>query len=306
MDFGEILRRAWDIVWNNKWLVIFGILIGLGGSTPSANTPDFNYQLDQNDFNDNGGFDFEPGENPFDDPEFREFFDETMPYAGLAGGLLIVVILVALVIGLALWFIQQIAQGGLINGVNTIDGVGTSSFGDAWRAAWQKKWQLVGVGLIPAIPGLVLAVVGIIVAVLFIGIADFSTGTFPQEMFSAAPVVTLIVVACVVGLISLVLSILYTFAVRAVMIEDEKVFDAYRRGWQVLSANFGPALLLFIVQVVLGIITAVLLFIPALCCLVWPFLWVINGSIATYFSSVWTLAWREWTGGGAIEAAPAV
>lgn len=28
----------------------------------------------------------------------------------------------------------------------------------------------------------------------------------------------------------------------------------------------------------------------------WPLLLLIQGAIAAYFSTVWTLAWREWTG----------
>lgn len=34
----------------------------------------------------------------------------------------------------------------------------------------------------------------------------------------------------------------------------------------------------------------------ALCCLFWPILALIQGAIAAYFSSMWTLAWRRWTG----------
>jgi hypothetical protein len=33
----------------------------------------------------------------------------------------------------------------------------------------------------------------------------------------------------------------------------------------------------------------------ALCCVLWPLFLVLQGAIAAYFSTVWTLAWREWT-----------
>ena len=40
-----------------------------------------------------------------------------------------------------------------------------------------------------------------------------------------------------------------------------------------------------------------------LCCLLWPLLILIQGAISTYFSTLWTLAWREWTAAPAATAA---
>jgi hypothetical protein len=31
-------------------------------------------------------------------------------------------------------------------------------------------------------------------------------------------------------------------------------------------------------------------------CLLWPLMLLVEGAITAYFSTVWTLAWREWTG----------
>jgi hypothetical protein len=33
----------------------------------------------------------------------------------------------------------------------------------------------------------------------------------------------------------------------------------------------------------------------ALCFLLWPLLLLISGTVEAYFSTLWTLAWREWT-----------
>jgi len=57
------------------------------------------------------------------------------------------------------------------------------------------------------------------------------------------------------------------------------------------------------------------LFLPslimALCCIFWPVLLLIGGIKETYFSTLWTLGYREWTGRGSagemvVDAAPAV
>jgi hypothetical protein len=42
MDYGQLLSRAWDVVWNNKWLVVLGLVVALssGGSNGGSR---FNY-----------------------------------------------------------------------------------------------------------------------------------------------------------------------------------------------------------------------------------------------------------------------
>jgi hypothetical protein len=84
------------------------------------------------------------------------------------------------------------------------------------------------------------------------------------------------------------------------MLEDQGVFAAYKRGLNVLVENIGQAILLFVLQVVinLGIGLAMILIGPVmvLCCILWPVLILIQGAIAAYFSTMWTLAWRDWTG----------
>jgi hypothetical protein len=110
----------------------------------------------------------------------------------------------------------------------------------------------------------------------------------------------------------LVLGLLRTFANRACMLEDLGVFAAYKRGTAVLFDNIGPALVLFLIQIAINIGIGIAMILPgiimALCCLLWPVLILIQGVIAAYFSTLWTLAWREWTGsksGQVIEASAA-
>ena len=33
MDYGSILTRAWRIIWENKWLILLGVLVALGSSS---------------------------------------------------------------------------------------------------------------------------------------------------------------------------------------------------------------------------------------------------------------------------------
>jgi len=313
MDFGALLRRAWDLVWNYKWLVLLGVIIALGsgGGSSSPNIPNGSgsrYNFNNSDFN-NGDFDFDQLQR-----DFERDFQDVLPALGIGLAVLIPILCIVFAIGIAFWVAAQIARGGLVSAVDTLDGGGTSSFSDAWRAGWQKGWRLLGIGLIPAIPGLLLAIVIIALAAAFIGAASATA----QEALAAAGVgmvITLIAVICIVSLASLVLNLLRTFAERAAMLDDTGVFESYGRGWEVLKDNAGPALILFLIQVGIGIGLAVVLFLPslfmALCCIFWPVLLLISGIKETYFSTLWTLGYREWTGRGpagemVVEAAPAV
>jgi hypothetical protein len=111
-----------------------------------------------------------------------------------------------------------------------------------------------------------------------------------------------VALACIFVPIALVLNLLQAFANRACMLEDLGVIASYRRGLNVLVQNLGPAVVLFLLQIVIGAVLAVVLFLPGLvmviCCILWPLLLLIRGTISAYFSTMWTLAWREWTGLG--------
>ena len=84
------------------------------------------------------------------------------------------------------------------------------------------------------------------------------------------------------------------------MLEESGVIDAYRRGWNVLTANIGEAIILFVLQIAIFIGLAILLIVPsiivALCCLLWPLFLVVQGAVSAFISALWTLAWRTWTG----------
>jgi len=285
VDYGKLLSRAWNIVWEHKFLILLGVLVALGGAGGGGNV-NFNVSPPRGDVQ---GFDFRL-------PHPEELGLPT----GVVAGAAIVLIGLALVIGIALWAVSTIARGGLIAGVNAIESGAPSDFGQAWRAGWERKWPLLGIGVLPAIPGFILALIGLgAVAALYVFKAEI--GPRLANIGLVAPLVGL---ACILVPVAVVLSVLRTFANRACMLEDRGVFASYRRGVEVLLENFGPAVVLFLLQVAISIGLGVVLLLPnivmALCCLLWPVLLLVQGAIASYFSTLWTLAWREWTGSGGI------
>jgi len=287
MDYGSILSRAWTIVWEHKWLILLGVLVALGTS--------------------NGGG--AGGRGSVDLPSGDQDFDFDLPDLerdlGLPVFLIVAVVLVlvslAIAVGLILWVVATISRGGLIAGVNAIDAGAASSFGEAWEAGWRKGWRLLGIGVLPATPALILVIVGLGATGVFAAIYGLM-GERTAIVPGAGLGVFWVALACIFVPIALMLNLLQAFANRACMLEDLGVIASYRRGLNVLVQNLGPAVVLFLLQIVIGTVLAIALFLPGLimviCCILWPLLLLIRGAISAYFSTMWTLAWREWTGLG--------
>jgi hypothetical protein len=288
MEYGKLLNRAWNLVWNNKFLILLGVLVALGGAGGSG---PLNWRTS-----------WPEGDAQIWDRDFRlpDLEQELgLPPMWVAVGVAVLVGIV-LVVGIAVWALATVAGGGLIAGAGAVDAGDASSFAQAFRAGWDKGWTLIGIGILPAIPGLLLAILGAAGAVVYLGFARHNVGSAALSP-NAALVGGLAVLACLLIPAAIVLSLLRTFAERACMLENMGVFASYRRGVQVLLQNAGPALVLFLLQIAISIGLGIVFFLPgvvmALCCILWPVLLLAQGAAAAYLSTVWTLAWREWTRG---------
>ena len=275
MEYGKLLSRSVNIVWENKFLIIVGFLASLASWSSRG-----------------GGGGGGGGGNGNGAPLEDEF-------AAMAAGLIVAVACVILVIAIVIWAISAIARGGLIASVDAIESGEKSSFRQSWSAGWQRKWTLFGVGILPAIPGLILFVIGLMALGAYGGIFALFDQDFAQ-VGAAGLGITIALFACILLPIILVLSILRNFAERACMLENLGVVDSYRRGTRVLWSNLGEAIVLFLLQIAIFIVLGILLFLPGLvlilCCFLWPLLLLVQGAVSAFLSALWTLAWRTWTG----------
>ncbi len=332
MDFGATISRAFNIVLKHRALWILGFLAslagGASGSTNALNTPSGT---------------FSPvGPSGEISPEVERFFDQLSREPGLLvagfGGLVCVLLLISLV----LWIVSIIAHGGLIGGVRQIEDEGSTSFGQAWSVGVSKFWPLFGLSLLLALPALVLVLLFLL---LFAGtlvpiIAATASGDESAQAAAAGGAFLLICggfsLLCI-GLVYLIIAAaLQTFGERAIVLENKGVIEAIGRGWEVFRSNLGNiillALLLFVISIVVGFVVAIvagLLFAPTLITAilgagteggigtgtiilgVLTFLVVviisaiINAIFTAFGSTVWTLAYRQFTGASSVIAEPA-
>jgi hypothetical protein len=280
MDYGRLLKRAWTNLSAHKFLILLGALAALGSGSGGGNV---SWQVHDS----NGG-----GRPPLD-------FD-TSVFANIPVALLVGLIGVALVIGLALWVITRVARGGLIAAVDEIESGEQVTLMSAWAAGWQKVWPLLGIALLPAIPILLLLIGGLIAVGTLTGLSALVRGDF-DFFLNTNFAVTIAALLCLAVPLAVLFTLLRNFAERACILENLGVVSAYRRGGEVLLHNLGPAIILFLIQGALAILLGIGLIGPGivmvLCFLLWPVLWLIGGAVTAYFSTLWTLAWREWTVG---------
>lgn len=142
LDYGGVLRRAWELVWKNKILWLFGILSAMMGGQMSGSGNNFNYRFDS------------PREVL---PPQMQNLDENVILLIVLG-----IIAVIIVIAIVLAILSVFGRGGLIGGVRLADTQGRVSFGEAWAVGRRKFWTVLAIGLAVWVLGLLLAGVSFI------------------------------------------------------------------------------------------------------------------------------------------------
>lgn len=242
MDFGELLSRAWKICWNNKFLFILGFLASLtaGGGGGGNN---FSSQFS--------------GTNGTLPPGFAENMERIME---AALPLFVILGCVGLILGLAFWLVSLIAQAGLIRSANRLDQEETVSFGASFSAGLGYLGKMVLLNIVLYLPVIVLVIIGFVA--LFSTVGMSLVGSFSQGASRTGEVLgslgflgacVSIMLVCLALPLGLVVTAIYPFAQRSIVLGSLGVSDGIRHGWKVLSQNIGEIVLLAIFFLVLGV-----------------------------------------------------
>ncbi len=305
MDYGSILSRAWKITWNHKILWVFGFLAGLasggggggnagGGGGGQPGGP--------------GG----PGGPGFLPPDFERQMERPEVI-----GIILAVACVLILIAIALFVLSIIGRGGLIGGIRMADDTEKVTFGGAWSIGLRYFWRTLGITLLLLAPALAFGLIAIVMV-----LATFGVGAL-----------CLLPLACVFILFFIPYAIVAWLGQIGIVVDDLGVFDAMRKGWELLKTNVGTAiifgLILFVIQIVIGLLVlvpvtaiaapAVFAFLsdprhPNIALLVGsglaflcflPVLVVLGSIVTTWVYSVWTLVYRQLTGSAPAASPPA-
>ena len=310
MDFGEILSKAWKIIWKHKILWVFGILAGCGANGGSSGGSG------------NSGTSFnQGGNNPFAGmfPQAEQFFNNMERYfENIQEGTIILLIIggiiLSLIIAVLVLFISSIGKAGLIYGASKADEMEEDAaklnIKQVWNGGKPYFWRIVLLSLLIGAASIVL------VLLLVVPVIAVTALTLGIGLLCILPLI------CIMIPVFWMVSILIEQATVAIVVEDLGVIDSIKRAWQiVIQENLGSyavlglilgiggaivgfvfALPLFLMVIPImigifaggdgamggGIIAAIVMFIVYL-----PILIVLSGVLQAYVGSAWTLAFRR-------------
>ncbi len=310
MNHWALFKRSGSILWRNKTLWVFGLLVALGGGG-------LNYNFSVRDV------------RPITDlpPGARELLRAMFSAVDLA-----TLIGIGLAIGVVTFVLATFAQAALISMVNRIADGQPVSVGEGAQAGARRFWPLLIVRFLLALPLLILGILAAqSVFAAFSGLLTDSDD-LPFGLGALGAFTALGGLAFVIGLLTAAVSI---SAERAVVLDEMPAWPAIVRGWKWLWAKFADyftiALIFLVLAIAVGIVFVCALA-PILLAGILPSLdrlrpgvnvfeftanvvgpvaialvlagLIVGSLVAVLISSVWTLAYREWRASAPAAADP--
>jgi hypothetical protein len=303
-NFGEILTRAWKIIWKHKVLWIFGILASCGRGGSGGNSGNSTR--------------YSSGGTPNLPPQVMQWFQWIQNHLTQ---FIAITLTVFCVIWIIVAFLSTIGKIGLIRGTAQADGGAESLlFGQLFSESMPYFWRMFGLSLILAIPLLIFFVVFIAGFAVFAISASRDNASSGLGILASIPL--LIGCVCLLIPIMFVLNMIFGQAQRAIVLEELSVMPAISRGWNVFRNNLGPIILMAIILTVIAFVIGLVIAIPILIivvpaafafaignaqnatplilagvcfCLYLPVLWLLSGILTAYTESAWTLTYMRLT-----------
>jgi hypothetical protein len=298
MDYGRVLKRALQITWRYKLLWLFGLLAGF------------------NTFSFRSGVRYTESLPPEAQQQIAEFVKS--PYFVLIlSGLFFLFIVIAIVVRL----VNAAGRSALIDLVNHLEKGEEVTLSAGWNAIRRNTWRVFLVHFLLGLPVgfLVMASALPLLIPLFKairqGFADIP-GPPPATGFYS-----LLCGVCLGILLGAFVGLLTLMAERACVLEHLPVGKSIARGWEYFTRHMGQmillGLILLAIAIGIGLATGapmcflslilvaplaalgedhMLAALPLLCgigVLLWLLTAAINSVIQTFYSSCWTLFYRE-------------
>jgi hypothetical protein len=301
-NFGEVLTRAWQIVWKHKVLWIFGVFAacsrGNGGGSGGGG---------------GGGGAAGPGGQPF--PQLQQTFDQIGQWVNENPWIVAVFVLLILVFVVLAIFLGTIGRVGLIRGTYQAErGAERLVFGELFSESTPYFWRVFGLSLL----------IGLLFLLILLPLILFGALTAGIGFVCLLPLI------CILVPVGFAVSVIVEQANAAIVLENLSIMDGLRKGWDVVRKNVGTmialALILFIGAAVVGFIFAIPIFVAvvpvivgaasnntnplwfslACCALYFPILLLLTGILTAYVQTVWALAYMRLTAVPPQDNAPVI
>lgn len=292
MDFGEVLSKAWRIIWKHKILWIFGIMAGCSGS--GGSTP-FQYQFGSSDI----------------PPQFQSTLEqiprEQIP---LIIGIAVLVALAMIIISI---FFGTIGRIGIIRGTLQVEQATTRlTFGELFRGSLPYFWRVLALVIIVTLVIMLLSLI-LIVPVTVVTVASLGLA-----------LICLLPFLCLLVPLSWLVQAYVELGIVSIVADNLGIIDGLKRAWEIIKTNLGVVILMALILilgvagiggliiagplllVVAPIATAVVVstenlfalgaLVSILCLVIYlPVLLVLNGILHSYINTAWTLTYLRLT-----------
>ena len=297
MNIGEILSRAWKIVWKFKVLWLFGILASCGqaggsssgGSSGGGSGGSQAIQWPQQWLADVGNMEW--------------FLILLMIFAGIIFILLMIFLMMSL---------NTVGRVGIVRGaMQAEEGKEKLSFGELLSGVKPFFWRILGLNLTIGVGVFLLVVLGMI-ALIIVTVVTFGIG-----LFLLIPLLLLFVP------LMWAVVVLQEQANVALIVEDIGIIDALKRSWQAVLAKPGNYLVMGLILILgVGLLAALVIGLPFLpiilpmiigfianeqaaintglilsgiCFAIYlPVLLALVGLMRSYIITSWTLSYLQW------------
>lgn len=228
MDYGQIVRRAWEITRRNRFLWVLALFAG----SPAASCNGGSWNVPSR-----GSLNVPDTANADIDAAWANFT------AWLGDNLAVVlgIVLAVVAVGLLFTILSLICSGALSRSTADLARGRPSSLGAAWRAGLRLFWRNVRLGLLQA--ALIIPLVGLAILAVVLAI----TGSGDAALAILVPLGVLLLLAAIPY------GIVIAYARMNVAVLGDHAIPAMRRGWGLFRGNLGTSLLAWLISVVLGI-----------------------------------------------------
>lgn len=242
MDYFGIIRRAFQITIRYRFLWVFGFVIALASGGGGFRS--FSYSSD-----------------------FGQSFANLGRFATAYLAVLILIGLILFLLWLVIWILSLISQAGLVSSVSKIEGGQETSLGDGFSIGAHYFWRVLGLSITLGL--IIFLLVLLILVPIVVAVVIFASQSEAVGAGLAVPgifclVLSLMLIIFLLVLFSAFLGVIFIYALRYIVLKDERVFASIGAAWRLVRANLGPTLVMFLLLLLISAGVGIVLAIPAL------------------------------------------
>jgi hypothetical protein len=236
MRYGEVIERSLSIFWRHRYLWLLG---ALGGGEASGGGGFGNFGLSGQGSPGGGQASGDLG------TQFTQWLTDNIL-------LLVVLSTVLLLFFLVYFLVSCVATGAAIRAAAEHDAERPFGLRLAWRAGLQTFWSILGLRLL----GLVLVLLAVALGGAVIAFGVFSAAN-QQPAGAVTAVLAGIVLLPTFVVLGIVLTLVWILALRSIVLEQHRVFEALGRGFHLVRHRLGRVLLVWLIAIGIGIVIGI-------------------------------------------------